>query len=136
MGEIEKSANAKDLTLDLEISETETLADFLAHGAHGKFDAWKDPADHLVAGFEATLPNGELLRVRPAPRRAVGPDLFALAFGMEHRIVKITRAWIRLHRRDATRRFTEPFSWGRDPPLESVEGAWIKTVALAVAKVS
>jgi alkyldihydroxyacetonephosphate synthase len=135
MGEIEKSANAKDLTLGLEHSETDTLADFLAHGAHGKFDAWKDPADHLVAGFEATLKNGgELLIVRPAPRRAVGPDLFALAFGMEHRIVNISRAWIRLHRRDATRRFTETFSFDRDPPLEATERAWVETVAQAVAK--
>ncbi|MEO7109704.1 MAG: FAD-binding protein, partial [Polyangiaceae bacterium] len=109
MGEIEREANAQDLTLGIDESGMETIADFLAYGAHGKFDAWNDPADHLVAGFEATLPNGELLAVRPAPRRAVGPDLFALAFGMEHRVVTITRAWIRLHRRNAERRTSEPF---------------------------
>jgi alkyldihydroxyacetonephosphate synthase len=134
IGEIEREANAQDLTLGFGESGMETLADFLAHGAHGKFDAWSDPADHLVAGFEATLPNGELLAVRPAPRRAVGPDLFALAFGMEHRIVKITRAWIRLHRRNAERRTTEPFVIDRSPPIEGAERAWLENVETAIRK--
>ncbi len=132
MGEIEREANAHDLTLGLELREMETLSDFLAHGAHGKYDAWADPADHLVAGFEATLPSGELLVVRPAPRRAVGPDLFALAFGMEHRIVNITRASIRLHRKHAERKMTEPFAIDRNRPLDGEERAWLENVQNAV----
>lgn len=32
-----------------------------------------------VCGMEAALPDGRVLRIRPAPRRAVGPDLLALA---------------------------------------------------------
>jgi alkyldihydroxyacetonephosphate synthase len=132
MGEIEREANAHDLTLGFDDLGMESLADFLARGAHGKFDAWVDPADHLVAGFEATLPNGELLAVRPAPRRAVGPDLLALAFGMNGRIVSITRAWIRLHRRDAQTRSTEPFNIDRDPPQSDAERAWLENVSRAV----
>jgi alkyldihydroxyacetonephosphate synthase len=132
MGEIEREANAQDLTLGFGEMGMESLADFLGRGAHGKYDAWRDPADHLVAGFEATLPNGELLAVRPAPRRAVGPDLFALAFGTENRFVAITRAWIRLHRRDAELRGTEPFHGDRNPPPDPTERTWLQNVQNAL----
>jgi alkyldihydroxyacetonephosphate synthase len=37
-----------------------------------------DPADHLVAGWFARLPDGEPARIIPSPRRATGPDLFTL----------------------------------------------------------
>ncbi|MDB4935362.1 MAG: hypothetical protein JWP87_2334, partial [Labilithrix sp.] len=55
-----------------------TVGDWLAKGAPGAASVFADPADHLVAGLEATLPDGKKLEVRPGPRRAVGPDLTAL----------------------------------------------------------
>jgi len=47
------------------------VADWLAQGAPGARDPWLDPADHIVAGLDATLRDGRALTIRPAPRRAV-----------------------------------------------------------------
>ena len=129
--EIERDARAVGLTIGLDIGDPEeTLSDFLANGAHGLFDPWRDPADHLVAGFEARLPSGKELVVRPAPRRAVGPDLFALVFGMHHRFAKLTRAWLRLHRLDARRPEAAKFSFD-PPPVASVEAEWLERLVSA-----
>jgi len=126
ISEIERHAQAVELTTGLAISAgEESISTFLAAGAHGTFDAWLDPADHLVAGFEAKLANGELLVVRPAPRRAVGPDLFALVFGMDDRAATITRVWLRLHRRDAPRPRTALLALDRAPPVDAAERMFI-----------
>lgn len=80
-----------------------TVGDWLAKGAPGAASVFADPADHLVAGLEATLPDGKRLEVRPGPRRAVGPDLTALVLGTHRRLATVERAWLRIHRRDARR---------------------------------
>ena len=129
--EIERDARAVGLTIGLEIGDPEeTLSDFLANGAHGLFDPWRDPADHLVAGFEAMLANGKLLVVRPAPRRAVGPDLLALVFGMHHEFARLTRAWLRLHAVDARRPRAAAFAYEAPAPAET-EAAWLKALVTA-----
>ncbi|MGH7282233.1 MAG: FAD-binding oxidoreductase, partial [Polyangiaceae bacterium] len=123
--EIERDARAVGLTIGLDIpNPEETISDFLARGAHGLFDPWHDPADHLVAGFEAVLANEKVLVVRPAPRRAVGPDLFALVFGMQHRFAKLTRAWLRLHAVDARRPRASAFAF-EPTALAGTEAAWL-----------
>lgn len=47
--------------------------------ASGKYGKIED----IVAGMKVVLPNGELLEIRPAPRRAVGPGLMELIIGSE-----------------------------------------------------
>ena len=129
--EIERDARAVGLTIGLDITDPEeTLSDFLASGAHGLFDPWHDPADHLVAGFEARLPSGRDLVVRPAPRRAVGPDLFALVFGMNHRFAKLTRAWLRVHAVGAKRPRAAEFA-AREPAVAPLEAEWLERLVSA-----
>jgi len=51
------------------------VASWLARGAVGARAHADDPVDQLVCGLEVVLADGTLLTIRPAPRRAVGPDL-------------------------------------------------------------
>jgi alkyldihydroxyacetonephosphate synthase len=94
---LEALAHARGLTTRLPATE-ETLARFLARGAPGAPDPWEDPVDHLVAGFTARIASGDQLVVHPGPRRAVGPDLYALFSGVEERVGTIESAHLRLHR--------------------------------------
>jgi alkyldihydroxyacetonephosphate synthase len=93
-----------------------SVADWLAAGAAGAPDAWLDPADHLVAGLEAQLVNGRTLVVRPAPRRATGPDLVALVVGMRGRFATLRRVWLRVHHAHERLPRTAPFEHDRDAP--------------------
>lgn len=85
---------------------------WLASGAKGSPPWWHDPVDQLVAGFDATLSDGRSFHVNPVPRRAVGPDLFALVFGAQSAIAKLDRVWLRIHKvgveRPTTAAFTPP----------------------------
>lgn len=105
------------------------IGTWLEEGAPGARSAFADPADHLVAGLEATLTNGARLDVRPSPRRAVGPDLTALVLSAARRFASIDYAWLRVHRVDA-RRHALPLPVGvdLDPPLELGEAALLDAI--------
>lgn len=107
-----------------------SVGDWLAKGAPGAASVFSDPADHLVAGLEATFPDGKRLEVRPTPRRAVGPDLTALAVGTHRRLLTIDHAWLRIHRRDA-RRPSMPLPEGvdLDPPVGEPEARLVDAIA-------
>lgn len=49
-------------------------------------------------GIEGVLPTGRTFRIKPAPRRAVGPDLSQLFLGAEGRLGVLTSAYVRFHR--------------------------------------
>ena len=103
---LETELAARGFTLGVALDEagaTLAVGEWLARGAPGAPSQFADPADHLVAGLDATLPNGAKLEVRPGPRRAVGPDLTALLIGTHRRFGSIDGAWLRIHRRDARR---------------------------------
>jgi alkyldihydroxyacetonephosphate synthase len=106
-----------------------TVAEWLARGAPGARDRWLDPVDQLVAGLEATLAGGRALSIRPAPRRAVGPDLTALLVGAGGRFGRIDRAWLRVHRRGAVRPEAPPFALDRDPPVSDGERALLDRIS-------
>jgi alkyldihydroxyacetonephosphate synthase len=127
----EAALGAERLTLDVDAKRARgmTVAAWLEAGAPGARDPWLDPADHVVAGLEATLPDGKLLSVRPAPRRAVGPDLVALVVGMNGRYAKVTRAWLRVHPVDVVRPSTHPVAVDRAPPLDDGEKALLDAIA-------
>ena len=137
LAEIEAVLGREGLTLGLEPDApmTTTLGDWLAQGAEGARDPWADPADHLVAGFDARLANGQELRVRPGPRRAVGPDLFALFFGARGRYGKVTRAHVRVHRKSAPRAAPHPFDHPRSPEVTPGERALFDAIADALGGV-
>lgn len=130
LDEVERELRAQGLTLDATIpSPAPTLAEWLARGAPGARDRWLDPADQLLAGLDATLKDGRGLSIRPAPRRAVGPDLTALLVGAGERFGRIDRAWMRVHPL-GTARFTAPaFACDRDPPLAAGESALLDAIS-------
>lgn len=136
VGELEAHLRERGLTLDLAEPFDGTVQAWLESGAPGARSAWLDPADHLVAGFAAKIRSRSSLRafassanpstasfaLRPAPRRATGPDLTALVLGLEGRMLALESAWLRVHRvadpRPATEKFTDD-----DEPLGADERA-------------
>ncbi len=137
LAEVERALVAAGLTLalgpDAPPLETTTVDAWIARGAHGAPDPWLDPVDHLVAGFTAKLASGADLEVRKAPRRAVGPDLFALFLGMQGRVGAITSAWLRGHAPERPRRLATTIP--RDPPINAAEQVWIDRVVEAALRV-
>jgi len=121
--EVERWLIAQGLTLNV-IGANATdaaIGTWIADGARGARDAWLDPADHLVAGFTASFHHGSEVVVRPAPRRAVGPDLFALLSGARGRFATLTRVWVRVHELGASRASTAPFHGERDASVSDGE---------------
>lgn len=105
-----------------------TVGDWLAKGAPGAASVFSDPADHLVAGLEATLPDGKRLEIRPGPRRSVGPDLTALFVGAHRRFGSVERAWLRIHRRDARRQALPLPGMHLDPPVTEAEALLLDAI--------
>jgi FAD/FMN-containing dehydrogenase len=59
----------------------------------------------------------------------VGPDLTALFVGAGDRFGRIDRAWMRVHRRDATRPTAPAFELDRDPPVSEGERGLLDGIA-------
>jgi alkyldihydroxyacetonephosphate synthase len=106
-----------------------TLAEWIARGAPGAASSFADPADHVVAGLVATLPDGRELVIRPSPRRAVGPDLIALAMGTGGHLARVERAWIRVHKKGATRPALPLPGGDLDPPVSDGEARLVAAIA-------
>ena len=133
LGGCEDALEAEGLTLGLDaIDRALAVGPWLARGAPGARDPWSDPADHLVAGLTATLADGRTLVIRPAPRRAVGPDLIALVLGMNDRYARIERAWLRVHRLAAPRPQVHPLAAERNPPVSEDEEALLDAIEKAL----
>jgi alkyldihydroxyacetonephosphate synthase len=129
MTQAERRLNDAGLTLDARLPPHTTMADWLAQGAPGARDGWLDPVDQLLAGLDGTLSGGRKLAIRPAPRRAVGPDLTALFIGAGGRFGRVDRAWMRVHKLGTPRPTAPPFEHDRDPPLSSGESALLDAVS-------
>jgi alkyldihydroxyacetonephosphate synthase len=130
LDDAERELRAQGLTLDASIpSPAPTLADWLAHGAPGARDRWLDPVDQLLAGLDATLKGGRRLTIRPAPRRAVGPDLTALFVGAGDRFGRVDRAWMRVHSLGVPRPASPAFACDRDPPLSVGENDLLDAIS-------
>lgn len=127
---VETALAARGFTLGVALDGNASLAigDWLAKGAPGAPSMFSDPADHVVAGLLATLPNGKELEIRPGPRRAVGPDLTALAIGTHHRLATVTHAWLRIHRLDARRPAMPLPDTDLDPPVNAGEAGLVDAI--------
>ncbi len=130
VAELEASLLRADYTLCLSGAPPDgTVGAWLAAGARGARCPWDDPADHLVAGFQAKhRGTGEDLDVRAAPRKSVGPDLLALVVGMRERYFVLTRVWLRIFPRDA-RPVVAPFTAPADGPVSPEESALMARIA-------
>ena len=110
LGSLESELQKSGYTLGLDSMETDVaLGVWLETGAKGTPAWWCDPVDQLVAGFDATLNDGRSFAVTPVPRRAVGPDLFALVFGADRALAKIDRVWLRIQKIGVARPSTAAF---------------------------
>lgn len=96
---LERELRRRELTLALRGTPSEEpLGAWLARGAPGGRDHADDPVDQLVAGLELVLPDGTLLDIHPAPRRAVGPDLIGAMLAGGTGLGIVTAAHLVAHR--------------------------------------
>lgn len=126
VADVERELVAERLTLGLVSVPATTVADWIASGAPGARSPWSDPADHLVAGYVATF-EGRRIEIRPAPRRATGPDLFALVFGHGTRWAQLESAWLRVHHLNGRVPRTAPFH-AQPPPWTDDEERLAKAI--------
>ncbi len=109
-----------------------TVAAWLARGAPGARARFVDPADQLVAGATLRLRSGDLVELRPAPRRSVGPDLFAIVFGQDDRFATVVHADLRVLF-PGTAYESPPFDAPADPPLEVGEKRLLTAIESALS---
>lgn len=124
------------LTLPLahEPDGAQTVAGWIAAGLPGSRDAWEDPVGHALAGLDARLADGAALAVRPAPRRAVGPDLLALFTGAGERVGVVERATLQVERAGTPCPRVLRFDAEREPPLSEGEQRLWERIAGAVTR--
>jgi alkyldihydroxyacetonephosphate synthase len=73
-----------------------SVGGWIATGASGQLSLGFGSIEEVVAGFDAVLPGGRVLRGKVAPRRATGPDLGALFIGSEGSLGVVTEAVLRV----------------------------------------
>jgi len=72
------------------------IGGLLATRSTGQFSTLYGGIEDLVVGLEAVLPNGEIVRIKNVPRRAIGPDLRQIFIGSEGTYAYITEASLKL----------------------------------------
>lgn len=70
--------------------ELSTVGGWVATRAAGQFSTAYGNIEDVVLALEAVLPDGSLLRTRPTPRAAAGPDLRQLLMGSEGTLGVVT----------------------------------------------
>ncbi len=102
--DLERFLRVRGRTLGLcEPPTDESIAAWVARGGAGLPNLDDDPVAPRLVGLEAILPDGRWLRIRPAPRRATGPDLLALFLGARHRLGVLATVHLACPRRSAFR---------------------------------
>jgi FAD/FMN-containing dehydrogenase len=110
---------------------------WLALGAPGARDPDDDPIAQIVAGFEALLPDGRAIEIRPAPRRAVGPDLVGAFVGARGALGVIVGAHLLVRPREArtTRAFLFPTPDGAEHARAWARGRAIRPAGTRITRV-
>lgn len=120
LGAVRARLAERGLELAPEADGGATVAAWVADGMPGAPDRWSDPVDQTLVGAFVRLADGNGLPIRPAPRRAVGPDLLALVRGAGDRCGTVERACLRVHRRGDSAR-TLPYAGPRNPQADEAE---------------
>lgn len=130
LGAVERELAKDSLTLGLSRHDHDELGidEWIARGAPGAPSPFADPCDHLIAGLSMRLTNGQRVDIRPCPRRAVGPDLVALVFGMSGRFARVERAWLRVHAMGKVARFTPLPVFNDASPVSDAENALFEAI--------
>jgi alkyldihydroxyacetonephosphate synthase len=74
-----------------------TLGGWISTRAAGQFSTKYGKIEDMILGMEVVLPDGDLLNIKPVPRRSVGPSLKDLFLGGEGTLGIVTRAAISVH---------------------------------------
>ena len=134
IADVEDFLTSRGLTLGCDVNAEGAAmsgAEWIARGSPGARSPFADPADHVVAGLTGTL-GTRTVEIRPGPRRAVGPDLVALFAGTGDRLGRVTKAWLRSHRREATRPQMDLPRIDLDPPVTDVESRLVDSIRAAM----
>lgn len=131
LAEVRARAAAHGLTL--EGKDSTTLAEWTRDALAASLLSPRDPVDHVVAGWRATLPDGAKAWWLPAPRRATGPDPLPLVLH-DGRFGRVQALSVRLHGSDETgparRTPGRPVGSTDDPAVKG----WIDRAAALLAK--
>lgn len=132
LGQIETALARDNLTLGIErsLDPTERVGSWVDRGLPGAPDPWLDPVDHVVSGFTARTRTGATIEVPPCPRRAAGPDLWALFAGTEGRAGRIDSMHLRARGKRRPVSLQTPIA--RQPEPEPGERRFIDRVLGAV----
>ena len=95
---LEERLNAENLTLghfpqSIDIS---TLGGWIAARSAGQKSARYGRLEEMILGLEVVLPGGRVVRTRPVPATAAGPDLARLFVGSEGTLGVVTEATLAL----------------------------------------
>ncbi len=82
-----------------------TIGGFLALRSAGRLSTGYGKIENMALALEVVLPNGEVMRTRPVPAHAAGPDLNQLFIGSEGAYGIITEATLKIHPYPEERRF-------------------------------
>lgn len=82
-----------------------TVGGWVATNSSGTFSSKYGGIEHLLAGLDAILPNGEAVSFKPVPRSATGPRLMQLFVGAEGSLGIVTKVSLRIFRKPEVRRF-------------------------------
>ena len=78
-----------------------TVGGWIAASSAGQASTGFGAIEDLLLGLTAVLPGGEILRLRPVPRSAAGPDLRRLLVGSEGTLAVVTEATLACRPRPA-----------------------------------
>jgi alkyldihydroxyacetonephosphate synthase len=73
-----------------------TVGGWVATRAAGQFSTRYGSIEDMLLGLEAVLPDGRVVRIKPAPRRASGPDLRHVFLGAEGTIGIVTELTVKV----------------------------------------
>src|SRR5581483_11234323 len=78
-----------------------TVGGWIAASSAGQASTGFGAIEDTLLGLTAVLPTGEILRCRPVPRSAAGPDLRRLLVGSEGTLAVVTEATLACRDRPA-----------------------------------
>jgi alkyldihydroxyacetonephosphate synthase len=79
-----------------------TVGGWIAASSAGQASTGFGAIEDVLLGLTAVLPDGEILRLRPVPRSAAGPDLRRLLIGSEGTLAVVTEATLACRARPKT----------------------------------